>query len=370
LAALGFCACAESETNDPATLERRDSVGISIVEVADLSGVDTLLWRVDANAAITIGVSDGDAPYLFTSIGGVARLDDGRIVVADRGTDQVRFFDSSGRFLKTVGGTGDGPLEYRSIDVLKKIQGDSLVVVDREGGRITVLDSAGSLVRRYLMAPLGTDEVPAPAWAVFYDGSQLTIPNGGTEVIAPGVMEMRALFRRVRDGGQLVAEYEGAIQVLRFVQASIAGPEARGGGEPLARWSAGEQAFVFAPDPRVSEWRMYSSRGAVDRIIRVTGPNPWVVASDTARMGTFTSDRAGDFWVQVTQGEEGVAPPWLVVAADGQSAHAIRLPPVTVSSPARRYPVMEIGDDYVLMASVNPQLAPVVLWLPIRKAAN
>src|SRR5688572_27933839 len=89
LAALGFCACAESETNDPATLERRDSVGISIVEVADLSGVDTLLWRVDANAAITIGVSDGDAPYLFTSIGGVARLDDGRIVVADRGTDQV-----------------------------------------------------------------------------------------------------------------------------------------------------------------------------------------------------------------------------------------------------------------------------------------
>jgi hypothetical protein len=220
------------------------------------------------------------------------------------------------------------------------------------------------------MARLGTDDVPAPAWAVFHDGSQLTMPNGGTEVIAPGVVELRALFRRVADGGELVLEYAGASQVLRFVQASIAGPEAREGGEPPARWSTGDHHFLYAPNPRVNEWWVYSSERSVDRIIRVTDPDLWPVASEVARMGSFTSDHAGNVWLQVTEDMDGEGAQWLVVAAGGHTAYRIWLPAVTVSSPARRYPVIEIGDNYVLMASLAQQLFPVVLLLPMRKVGG
>jgi hypothetical protein len=364
LALLTFvsCACVEPAIEDSGILVRRDSAGIAILEIADLSGLDTTSWRVDPDGAVTIGASDGDDPYLFSSIGGVARLGDGRIVVADRGTDEIRFFDSSGAFLETIGGRGDGPAEYRSIHLLQRIGGDSLVVVDREGGRVSVLDPAGTIVRRYLMARHGSDESPTPAWAIFEDGSQLQMLTAGTEAIAPGVMLHHAVFRRVRDGGEPLADYEGARQSSRFVQASVASPDARRGGEPPSEWSAGARHFLFAPDPRVREWRVYSLEGLVERIVRVGGADDRTSDGDKP---LFTSDPAGNLWVQLSA-EDDARALWLVVSADGQVARGVWLPHVAASGPASRDPVMEIGDEYVLAASVNLDLAPVVLFLPLR----
>ncbi|MDE2984600.1 MAG: hypothetical protein OXU69_07830, partial [Gemmatimonadota bacterium] len=61
-----------------------------------------------------IGEVEGSEPYLFTRIAGARRLLDGRVVVLDRESCELRFFDGEGGFLERTGGRGEGPGEFTS----------------------------------------------------------------------------------------------------------------------------------------------------------------------------------------------------------------------------------------------------------------
>ena len=52
---------------------------------------------------VRIGVIDGDLEYIFGSVTGAVRLDDGSVVVADEQSYNVRRFDSGGRHMWTSG---------------------------------------------------------------------------------------------------------------------------------------------------------------------------------------------------------------------------------------------------------------------------
>jgi hypothetical protein len=67
-----------------------------------------------ATIALQIGIADGPSPYTFSQISGIAADDSGRIIVSDLQADEIRVFDSSGRFLFSFGGSGQGrPGEFR-----------------------------------------------------------------------------------------------------------------------------------------------------------------------------------------------------------------------------------------------------------------
>ena len=55
---------------------------------------------------------DGEDPYLFRYAWDATKLSDGRIVVADRSTSELRVFDAAGTYLATWGGLGEGPGEF------------------------------------------------------------------------------------------------------------------------------------------------------------------------------------------------------------------------------------------------------------------
>lgn len=61
---------------------------------------------------LDLGTADGEEPYLFDRVENAVRLGDGTIVVANAGTQQIRWFDSTGRFVRTVGRKGGGPGEF------------------------------------------------------------------------------------------------------------------------------------------------------------------------------------------------------------------------------------------------------------------
>lgn len=71
------------------------------------------------------------------------RLSDGTIVVANGGSQELRFFDSTGVFRKSVGRSGEGPGEFRSLGWLHAGVGDTLRTWD------------WSLVRMEVFAPDG-----------------------------------------------------------------------------------------------------------------------------------------------------------------------------------------------------------------------
>jgi hypothetical protein len=146
----------------------RDSAGIVIVtngSAATESG-----WHVSAEPLLQIGVAEGNTPFEFDDIAAVVRLPDGRIVVADGGSRQIRFFDARGAFLSASGRRGEGPGEYNDVSQLVATNRDTLHIFDDELMRISVLDAEGRLVRTVRVSPPEGFYSPALV-GVFDDGS-------------------------------------------------------------------------------------------------------------------------------------------------------------------------------------------------------
>lgn len=156
-------ACEPGGPDSPA-LEVRDSLGIRIVESSTPAWETVSGWRVSDAPLLEIGVAAGVSAEQFSQIMGVAGLRDGRWVIADGSTAELRVFDGSGAHLATWSRRGDGPGELRVILSFQRIVGDTLVVQDLPGGspRFAFFDPEGAFVRRsQLSAP-----TPGLAFAV------------------------------------------------------------------------------------------------------------------------------------------------------------------------------------------------------------
>lgn len=120
-----------------------DSAGITIVTNTAPAWTVGNAWRVADRPTIDIGVVSGDAAYEFFRPLGAVRLSDGRIVVANRGTFELRYFDASGKHLLTAGGEGGGPGELMDMSWFARTVGDSIVAYDRRNHRLSVFDPLG-----------------------------------------------------------------------------------------------------------------------------------------------------------------------------------------------------------------------------------
>jgi hypothetical protein len=121
----------------------RDSAGIRIVE-NNLGPVP--IWTLTSEPLLEIGSATDSLTGLFQVVG-VHRLSDGSIAVANRGTDEIRFFNPEGEFRSAVGGTGKGPGEYDYIAWSKACGADTLYVYDLGTRRLTVLNDRGETIR-------------------------------------------------------------------------------------------------------------------------------------------------------------------------------------------------------------------------------
>ena len=121
-----------------------DSAGVAIVSNAEAAWREGDRWRLESSPGIEIGVVDGEAAYQFDRIIGATTLSDGRIVVADMGSSQVRVFDESGRHVKSIGGAGDGPGEFRQITGLQRLADDGLAVENQQH-RVQIFGPDGTL---------------------------------------------------------------------------------------------------------------------------------------------------------------------------------------------------------------------------------
>ena len=68
--------------------------------------------RLRGEVEVSIGVVEGESPYLFEDVSALTRDRDGRVYVADSGASDVRAFGPTGDYLYRVGGPGEGPGEF------------------------------------------------------------------------------------------------------------------------------------------------------------------------------------------------------------------------------------------------------------------
>ena len=95
-------------------------------------------WTVGPKPIVDLGGASTPQEE-FNRVPRVLRLRNGTIVVPNEGTKNLRFFDGSGRYLRTVGRDGSGPGEFRSVQTTLRKAGDSILVWDWSQRRLTLL---------------------------------------------------------------------------------------------------------------------------------------------------------------------------------------------------------------------------------------
>lgn len=184
-----IAACNERSPSTPAGVTVFDSVGVRIVESsAPLLAAPDELVVIDEAAALVIGAEAGDELYQLHRVSDATSLPDGRIVIANSGSSELRVFDSEGVFIARAGRQGAGPGEFGAFAAtrLHFVQGE-LLATDPGLFRLHAFDSTLALIetRSFTLSA----ELPRPLLrGVFDDGSWLAIAfdAGGSLRGAPG----------------------------------------------------------------------------------------------------------------------------------------------------------------------------------------
>lgn len=133
-----------------------DSAGVRIVTSARPEEE----WQLSEDPQLDLGSVSEPGPTEFFQVEAAGFLPNDRLVVANRGTEQLRFFTEDGSFLGAVGRDGNGPEEFRGLSWIA-VGGDSLLARDWGNDRVSVWDQSGAYGRSFrlqwtsgLLAPL------------------------------------------------------------------------------------------------------------------------------------------------------------------------------------------------------------------------
>ena len=127
--------------------QRYDSAGITVV----VSHTPSARLVLSAEPRARIGVVSGDTAYLFYDVSGARLLDNGQIVVSNCLPPILRWYDTSGVYLKGAGREGEGPDEFspgacaRLFEIFALSDG-RVETWDHRVRRVRVFDSSGAMV--------------------------------------------------------------------------------------------------------------------------------------------------------------------------------------------------------------------------------
>jgi hypothetical protein len=139
-AALTFAACGESSARAASVVVDTLPGGIP----RTMSSAPTAPGSIQLVELAPIQPA-AESPEELLQPTSVAVADDGSVIVADRGSGQIKVFDADGRFVRAFGRKGAGPNEYQV--AFLAVRGDTLLVQDPQVSRLTrVLWRSGTLI--------------------------------------------------------------------------------------------------------------------------------------------------------------------------------------------------------------------------------
>ena len=214
LVALAGAACSEPAT--PVTAApARDSAGVRIVESAAPAWGEKPRWRVAARPEVEVGGVAGDSARDFAGVRGAARFADGRFVVADAASDQIRLFDATGAHLRTVGGHGMGERQFVALGAVF-LRADTIVAWDDRRQRIVGFLSDGRFLGNVRAMLPDTARLGRPV-GIFPSGALLvSVPTPvDLALVTSPVLRVAADLVRLADGGRSVASVQSDEIVVR-----------------------------------------------------------------------------------------------------------------------------------------------------------
>ena len=362
-----------SETGLRAVVE--DSAGITVVENARPAPDSRLPWEFGARPSLSIGsVDSGGADELF-QVSDATRLGDGRIVIANSGSTELRVFSADGAHERTWGSRGEGPGEFSAGGpaAVAPWPGDSIAASDAvRRPRLSIFDMNGNH---------GRDVAIDPTRGNILD----LLPNGrmvsqGSQVFNRGaVFETRDLVRLETEWSVLDVDGTFYASLGRQPSGEAYFSEMWGGDmqHPFQRRAVGavwgDLVVVGVSDSY--EIRTFAADGSLVGIVRRDWDSrtptqaeyderaPWGVPPVDAypAFDEILSDLAGNLWVREYRMSDEEAMVWTVFDPEGRVQGLVETP--------AGLNIFEIGADYILgLAEDELGVEYVQLWTLSRGA--
>ena len=151
LALAVVASCGDPPPPERAPAMAIDSAGVQVV-TSD-PRISSAYCTLSDGPALTLGVIEGEEPYMFNWVRGANRLSDGSIAVMNDSSGEIRIFGADGGHLRSMGGKGEGPGEFKIGRFIWVLPGDTLWVGDYRPWRYHVYASTGEYVRTVDMKP-------------------------------------------------------------------------------------------------------------------------------------------------------------------------------------------------------------------------
>jgi len=147
----------------------QDSSGVTIVHNFGPSWTSNERWYVDDAPFVDIGA--GTAPeYQLSRVIRSTRLDNGTIVVADGGTQDLRWYDANGNHVISV----KGSTTFSRVEWIGRLGSNSVMVFDFGNLRLSLFDGTGELQQTGTLV-VTFQASPSSVKGVFADSSVLAV---------------------------------------------------------------------------------------------------------------------------------------------------------------------------------------------------
>ena len=148
-------------------------------------------WRLTDQPLFDVGVAQGEEPYELEGAASSLRLADGRVLIANTGSHEIRVFDPQGHFVARIGRKGSGPGEFDGAIQLAMAASNGFTAFDRGQDRLSTFDSAGNYLDARRVEGPGTF-TSFPLWVWLYRANWIVGPadSSGRPEIAKGLSSM------------------------------------------------------------------------------------------------------------------------------------------------------------------------------------
>lgn len=344
--------------------------------------------------------------YEFTTIREIAVSPNGSMYVVQGQEQEIRVFDTQGKYVRTIGRQGGGPGEFTGLGSIGFIA-DTLYAMDFRQRRITLFRADGSLISTLVYDPTTSPQrrgaslfSPSPS-VLLADGSVLGGASYASHLVANGQITAVPVFRLTRTATVLdtiawvpVGSGQGSVQnanaALFFVQPISDAPmtvyaaaaarvfvierPARSGSTTFRVTAIGVRGDTLWS--RALPYRPIPLEGRVaDSIVNVVagrlsggraGASPFPI--DQVKKAVFIPDHQvtvtrafaaadGSLWLR--REEFGETLNWTVIAPDGNLAATLALP--------RNVRPMTIVDDRAYGVELDDVDVPLLVRYRIRK---
>jgi len=358
-----------------------DSAGVTIVQNFGPSWARGEEWTLSEEPLLSIGDSTRGEEYAFERIVGALNLSNGSIVVANGGTQELRWFGADGTYQTSAGRTGTGGVTFSALQWIGRYGDEAVLAFDSPHLRTAILSNDGTLLESGSLI-MTFQAPPGDVRGVFADSSLLVVRGArhwvrsmqGEPNAPQGLRRGPALaFRYASQDGSFLnplGSYNGSEQIFRTGRTNIVHVNARPFGRNAVLTSFGNNLYVGTQDSY--EIRVKSNLDSLVALIRLERDNapvtqehidrykngrlanvharerearearldslPWPEAMPA--YSVFLVDTEGNLWVQDYRPFGAEQPTWNVFDPTHRMLGTVETP--------FRLTVLDIGPDYVL----------------------